>query len=240
MALVDEIQKMIMSALESMEVTSANPTHINTLIQVNNIDLPDLDQFLKKDTDNKLQDKITNKDADGNFTEKIDTKSLMSDKDKLISSLKEQDVKKILGVGGLDSNTLKSIATSGKGGVLGFGSGLAGGVGGAGKIAAIFPPAMIALLVAQLTIQIVKQLREPGGLLDRRVRIVAREEAFAELDRQTRQNTRIGDRQIIIQQVAGWRSNNGNLSTNTSKIITENSNRVLDIDLFDKTLGKWQ
>ncbi len=46
MTLADEIKRMIQSALESMEVTSANPTHINKLIQVNNIETPNLDEFV--------------------------------------------------------------------------------------------------------------------------------------------------------------------------------------------------
>ena len=105
--------------------------------------------------------------------------------------------------------------------------------------AGIAAPVATAFLIQPIAEKVIDELQRPGGILDKRVKIDSRAEAFAELDRQTRQKTRIGDRQIIIQQVVGWRSDNGNLSTNTSKMITENSNRVLDIGLFDKAKGKW-
>ena len=42
---------MIESALESVDVTSANPTHTNKVIQVNNIEMPDLDAIVREGRD---------------------------------------------------------------------------------------------------------------------------------------------------------------------------------------------
>ena len=106
-----------------------------------------------------------------------------------------------------------------------------------GRFGGSLGPAAIIAVIPQLVPIIAEELTRPGGLLDKRVRIDAREEAFAEIDRQTRQNTRIGDRQVIIQQVQGFRADNGFLSTNTSDLIRDNADRVLDIGLFDRAQG---
>ena len=47
MTLSEQINRMIQTALESADFTSANPTHINHLIQINAIDNPDLEDELK-------------------------------------------------------------------------------------------------------------------------------------------------------------------------------------------------
>lgn len=44
--LEEAIQQMIVSAIESTEITSANPTHINRVIQVNNITTPNLESLI--------------------------------------------------------------------------------------------------------------------------------------------------------------------------------------------------
>ena len=74
----------------------------------------------------------------------------------------------------------------------------------------------------------------PGGPFDKRVKIIAKNEAFAMLDRQTRQNTRIGDREVIIQTFQGFRNFGGFASTSTGELIRQNADRVLDIGLFDR------
>jgi len=99
------------------------------------------------------------------------------------------------------------------------------------------PHVAIALALVALLPLIVKELQRPGGFLDKRVKIVAQEEAFAQLDRQTRQNIRIGDQQVIIQQVQGFRASDGFLSTNTLELVRTNADRVTDIGLFDRAEG---
>ncbi len=106
-----------------------------------------------------------------------------------------------------------------------------------GAIAGLAAPVAIGLMVQPVTEAVVAELQRPGGFLDKRIKIIAEEEAFAGLERMTRQKTRIGDRQVIIQQFEGFRTDDGNLSTNTSDLIRENADRVLDIGLFDRASG---
>jgi len=103
--------------------------------------------------------------------------------------------------------------------------------------AGIAAPLATAMLIQPITEKVIDELQRPGGILDKRVKIDSRNEAFAELDRQTRQNTRIGDRQVIIQQFDGFRNFEGHASTNTSRLIRENADRVLDIGLFERAQG---
>lgn len=108
------------------------------------------------------------------------------------------------------------------------------------RAAALTPlavPVAAAVSTGPVVDQVISELQRPGGFIDKRVRIVAQDEAFAGLDRQTRQNTRIGDRQVIIQQFDGFRNFDGIASTNTSRLIRENADRVLDIGLFDRASG---
>jgi len=99
------------------------------------------------------------------------------------------------------------------------------------------PQISMAILITQLIPIIVKELQRAGGFLDKRVKIVAQDELFAGLDRQTRQNIRIGDQQIIIQQLQGFRADNGFLSSNTLDLVQKNADRVTDIGLFDRAQG---
>jgi len=106
-----------------------------------------------------------------------------------------------------------------------------------GSFAGIAAPVAAAFLIQPIAEQVINELQRPGGILDKRVKIDSRNEAFAELDRQTRQNTRIGQRQVIIQQFEGFRNFEGHASTNTSRMVRENADRVLDIGLFDRAQG---
>jgi len=133
----------------------------------------------------------------------------------------------------------------GTGGVGNIGTALAASRGGniaglasrAASLAGIAAPVAVAFLIQPVTEQVIAELQRPGGFFDKRVKIDSREEAFSVLDRQTRQNTRIGDRQVIIQQFDGFRNFEGVASTNTSRLIRENADRVLDINLFQRAEG---
>ena len=54
MTLADEINKMILKIVESLEITSANPTHINRVIQANEMDKPDLEGMIREGRDDDL------------------------------------------------------------------------------------------------------------------------------------------------------------------------------------------
>ncbi len=222
MTLADEIAKMILSALESMEVTSANPTHVNHLIQVNNIEKPDLEAFLSQNDKSEFR-----KDLDIDSFSKSPIKSGID-----TSKLSKEDVQSMLDKVGLKPENIGGLLslTSGKGSL-----GLISRIGGlAGPIAG---PLAIAFLIEPVTKAVINELQRPGGFMDKRVKIDYSKEVFAELDRQTRHNTRIGDRQVIIQQFEGFRNYDGFASTNTSAMIRSNADRVLDIGLFDRAEG---
>jgi len=240
------INQMLLEALESAEWTSANPTHINTLIQVNAVSNPDFEskirQLLKEfpdKEDNKFQTPKEEKTDFGDITklnkQPVDKKDAgLDDISKKLSGMSKDDAMGIFKKAGLDPKNLPGLLalSSGKGGL-----GLLTSVGGAAGLAPLLGPVALGLAIQPLTEAIIKELQRPGGFLDKRVKIDARNESFAELDRQTRQNTRIGDRQVIIQQFEGFRNFDGFASTNTSSLIRENADRVLDIGLFDRAQG---
>tara|TARA_B110000285_G_scaffold20516_1_gene19859 strand:+ start:275 stop:925 length:651 start_codon:yes stop_codon:yes gene_type:complete len=214
---------MIRGMLESSEWTSANPDHINTFIQANAVENPDFEKEIKN---------ILNNSADSNPKSVQELKPQQLD----ISKLSEKEIGGMLGKVGINPQDIVKAGLQGGGGGL-AGLGMAG-VGRLGTLAStVFPPALIAIMVVQLLPAIIKGLQRPGGFLDKRIKIDARNESFAELDRQTRQNTRIGDRQVIIQQFEGFRNFEGFASTNTSKMVRENADRVLNIGLFDRAQG---
>ncbi len=198
MTLADEINRMIATQIESLEITSANPTHINHVIQVNQLISPDLES-----------------ETGGGGTK---------------SQSGSDSIPEMAGKFGPKDVPLALKATGGQG-LTSVASKFAGGA------AALAGPLAIAFIVPQMIPIIIDELTRPGGIMDKRFRIEAEKEFFNGMDRQTRQNTRIGDRQVIIQQIQGFRASEGSLSTNTLDIITQNSGRVLDIGLFDKAAG---
>lgn len=212
MTLADEINKMILTIVESLEITSANPTHINNVIQSNEVDNPDLE---------------------GMIADSIPAQSTTTT-DSTLTGLTKEDATGILSKAGINPKNIPNLMalSSGKGGLV-----FLNAIGGAAGLSLLLGPLTAGLAVKPLTEAIIKELQRPGGFLDKRVRIDARNEAFAELDRQTRQNTRIGDRQVVIQQFQGFRNFDGYASTNTSRLIRENADRVLDIGLFERAQG---
>jgi hypothetical protein len=210
MTLSDEINRMIQTAIESLEITSANPTHINTVIQVNQLENPDLEAIIE-----------------GSI--KAQTATTGGSK-QMLSSLSKEDAQSILGKAGIDPKNIPNLLK-----MTTSGAGLQGA--GIGALSSFFPPAMVALLVANMIPMIIKELARPGGLMDKRVRIDATKEVLAALDRQTRQNTRIGDREVVIQQFEGFRNYEGFASTSTGELISKNADRVLDIGLVDRAQG---
>ena len=216
----DKINQMIAKQLESAEFTSANPTHINTLIQVNELE------------NQNFEDEILNMiHAETKKKEREEKEQPLEASKINFDSIKETDAEGILKKVGVEPSRIAELLalTGGKGGI--------GMMGKLGAIAGIAAPFGIAMMVQPVTEAVVAELQRPGGFLDKRVKIDAREETLAELDRQTRQNTRIGDRQVIIQQFNGFRNFEGFASTNTSEMIRTNSDRVLDIGLLDRAQG---
>jgi len=215
MTLADEIIEMIKTVLESSTWTSAGETRVtNFLREFRGITNPDLESMIgQTDMDSPA--------SNLNFKTKL-------------KGMTQDDAKGVLSKAGINPKNLPNLLalSSGRGGLS-----LLSSIGGAAGLSAFLAPVAIGLAIKPVTEAIIKELQRPGGFLDKRVKIDARNEAFAELDRQTRQNTRIGDRQVIIQQFEGFRNFEGYASTNTSALIRQNADRVLDIGLFDRAQG---
>lgn len=219
------INDMIKVVLEDAEWTSAggDSPKINTLRTINAIDNPDFEVEIK----NLIKENSV--DSKQKPTQELKPQQLD------VTKLSEKDIGGMLGKVGINPQDIIKSGLQGGGSLTGLGL---AGLGKLGTLASsVFPPALVAIMVVQLLPEIIKGLQRPGGFLDKRVKIDARNEAFAELDRQTRQNTRIGDRQVIIQQFEGFRNFEGFASTNTSRMIRENADRVLNIGLFDRAQG---
>lgn len=200
--------------IESLQISSASPGHINEVLQID--DSIDLDSELEQQDEDKKQDKIL---PGTNDEKKI--KSVLDNPSFIPSKNFSGKIFKTVGI-----NPQQLIGAMKN--PTGFGFGLLGRVGA--------PIAGIAI-VSAIAKQVWEWMIGPGGPLDIRVKIIAKNEAFAMIDRQTRQNTRIGDRQVIIQQFQGFRNFGGFASTSTGELIRQNADRVLDIGLFDRAQG---
>lgn len=213
MTLADTINAMIRRQLGGLKITSANPNWINEVYPNSMTD------EISPDLENEIKLSVTT-DSTGTPTSNI-------------QNLTKKDAKGIISKAGIDPESLITAGLKGGAPALAM-----SGLGKLGSFASMaFPPAIIAVMAVQLIPEIIKGLKRPGGFLDTRLKIDARNEAVSVLDRQTRQNTRIGDRQVIVQQFEGFRNFEGFASTNTRELIRENADRVTDIGLFDRAQG---
>jgi hypothetical protein len=189
-----------------------------------NLEIPDEDaQRIRKEAQ-ELKDNKEN--LDKLFDEKFD-ESILG----LSDGQKESLGKTLLEKSGLDpADITQLLSATGGGGARGL---VAGGL----SRAVPFLPVALALMIQPTTEAVIAELQRPGGFMDKRVKIIAQEEFFAGLDRQTRQNTRIGDREVRLNQNKGFRNNDGALSTSTYELIRNSPTRTTDIGLFDRAEG---
>ena len=235
MTLAETINQMIETAVRSLKITSASPGFTNTVTSVDELDTPDLEDEIKTivGSDDE-QDGFAKRGAQKQQIERLDVeKTVPTANDEIkvgailaspkFTPTKQFSTSVFKSVGLNPANLVNLIKNP-----VGFGQGLIGRF-------------VLPIVGVGIGIQIAKMVWEwmigPGGPLDIRVKIIARDEAFAMLDRQTRQNTRIGDRQVIIQTFQGFRNFEGYGSTSTGELIRQNADRVLDIGLFDRAQG---
>jgi hypothetical protein len=220
MALSDEINRMIVDILQASTWTSAGETRVQNFVsEARGLSNPDLEAMIA--------------DAMKTSTVGQTSTSKTGSTRNMLASLSKEDAQGILGKAGINPKNIPNLLK-----MTTSGAGMAGaGLGLASSLGSVFPPIIITMLIAQMIPAIIKELQRPGGIFDKRVKIDARNEAFSVLDRQTRQNTRIGDRQVIIQQFDGFRNFDGYASTSTGELIAKNADRVLDIGLFDRAQG---
>ncbi len=102
-------------------------------------------------------------------------------------------------------------------------------------LARFFPPAMVAILVAQVSKMIIEDLKRPGGVLDIRYRRLLENEVENYMSRQFQRNTQVGEgRQIIIQMQSQFLNLNGQGNSNTFQQINTYGNRLAEVGLHTK------
>lgn len=183
MTLTDEVKRMIQSALESMEVTSKDPTHINTLIQVNNIETPNLDEFVGSSESGDIKE--TKRTAEA--VKKLEA----FDKGK-IGEINRFTSTQMGNLRGFVSNPVQFM----------IGTVFKKFAAGVGVIA-------FALIIFEAVKFIINELHKKGRLLDLRYRRVTNEELIPFKRREDQQNLKQGFSNIIITTQARLRGGQG-------------------------------
>lgn len=184
MGLTEKVERMILSALESMEVTSANPTHINRLIQVNNIEVTDLE----KEVNDLVKIKPDN-----------ETKKIKTD----IQKLKEGNVGALAEMSSKQFNNIKSMSTD----PFQFLIGAIGKKLGKSPVAKAGPAGLIAFLAIEVGKFIANEFFKPGRLFDVRFREMIDNQVIKFLERKEQQELKQGFRQVITTTLGGLRGN---------------------------------
>ena len=205
MAVSEEIQKMILTALESMEVTSANPTHINKLIQVNNMDVANLDAILEEEIkrvtttqkDNKAQ-KISGRANTEEFD--ISTHPEFIKTNKKIKSIDSGNIKEIQEMTSKQFGNIKSLSTNPASFVI---RALGTKIGKAGAKAGLV--GFVALIAAEVANFVIDELYKPGRLKDPRFREAIDQQILKFMERREQQQLKQGFKQVITTTLGGLR-----------------------------------
>lgn len=196
------INQMIQKILESAEWTSANPTHINTLIQVNEIDSPDFEKNIEEIIDRKEKEvtkKATTPDTDKKKdTLKLDdtTKRKIDSHDESLSLFESGNVGQLQGFTTEQFGNIRNFATDPFGFVVGrflrkFKTGLG-----------VLFIATVAGLVAKF---LIGELFAEGRPLDRRFREMVDQQIIKFLDRKEQQELKQAFKSIITTTQPGLR-----------------------------------
>ncbi len=186
MAVSDKVEKAILSALEAMEVTSANPTHINRLIQVNNIDVSEIDKA--------IEDEIKKLGGSGTGREAKQTK-------KKLARLDSGNVKELQDMSTKQFGNIKQLATNPFGFIIGaFGKRLA-----KSPIGKIGPAGFIAFLVIEVGKFLKNELYAAGRILDPRFREAIDGQILKFMERKEQQELKQGYKSVITTTLGGAR-----------------------------------
>lgn len=181
MTLADEINKMILKIVESLEITSANPTHTNVVRQANEMDKPDLEAFIKEErTDDSIKE-----------SRKIDT---------TIKKVEQFDNGKVGEIQRLSSqhfSNLKEFVSNPTGFI--FQTFMKKFAKGVGIIA-------LALLIFEAVKWIFNELFKPGRLWDLRFKRNIRDEIMFFRRREDQQKLKVGFSSIIVTSMPRLRA----------------------------------
>ena len=183
MTLSETINKMMETILESAEFTSANPTHINRLIQINTLENPDLEkeiqQLIKKRDSDDLKDNLDFKKQQEQIKESTET----------IKRIKESNLQDVMDMTTAQFGNIKSFAVNPTGFIVQ--SVFRKLAKGAGVL-------IIVTLIFEAVKFIIDELLKPGRLLDRRFKRDINEEILAFRRREEKQKLAQGYSRLII------------------------------------------
>jgi len=205
MAVSEEIQRMILTALESMEITSANPTHINKLIQVNNLDVANLDAILEEEIkrvtttqkDNNTQ-KISSRSNNEEFDLKNNTDFIKTTKK--IKSIDSGNIKEIQEMTSKQFGNIRSMSLNPASFLI---RALGTKIGKAGAKAGL--AGFIALIAVEVANFVKDELYKPGRLLDPRFREAIDQQILKFMERREQQQLKQGFKQVITTTLGGLR-----------------------------------
>ena len=195
MTLADTINQMIIKVVESLEITSANPTHINTVIQVNELDTPDLESIIQEGGD-----------VGSSKTEGI-TKSL--------KKIEDGPVGEISRMSSTQLGNFKNLLNDPSGFIMQtfirkFSKGI-------GAVA-------LAVILGEAVKLILAEAIKPGRMLDIRFKRIYRDETLANQQRANQQSIKQGFSSVIVTSMAGQRGsfNQAAQTTNTLDLSRQN------------------
>ena len=182
MTLADQVNKMIATVLENAEFTSASPGFVNTLIQINQIDNPDLEKELNDST-----------------TTESEKKDVKKSKEKLA----EFDAGNVGEVNKMVDKQFRNVATFAKDPasfmLRTLGARFFKGVGKFGMVG----------LIAAIAIEVVNALKDelfkPGRIFDIRFREAIDKQILKFFERKEQMELKQGFKQIITTTVGGLR-----------------------------------
>lgn len=197
----EKINQMIQRILESAEWTSANPTHINRLIQVNSVENPDFESdieemFKKGSTDNRekvrQQEKENKKDK---VTEETKTK---------LEALSKGNLGEIKKMSTETFGNLKGVATNPLGFIIGkLGTKLVRG----GIIMGLV------FLIQEIIFFVISEGMKPNRWLDRRLRVNVEDQVLNFTRRQELANLRQGFKSVFVTASPFMRASAANIGS---------------------------
>lgn len=216
--LSDIINQMIGRSLESAEFTSANPTHINTLIQINEIESPDFESEIESMIEEQTKSTVTETSKPDKTTTDEIKKNVEDNKMKVDDMLSGNigDIKKMSTE---QFDNIRSVATNPFGFIsrsllrkLRTGAGI------------LFVVA-IATEVAKFLIE---EMFKPGRMFDMRFREQIDKQIIQFTTRKEQEELRAGYRSLITTTIGGLRGNSlrGQIGGNfySSPFVSRDSN----------------
>lgn len=188
---------MIQKILESAEWTSANPTHINTLIQVNAVDNPDLEADVKALIEEGGDKKSSFKAPDEDVIKKDKQIKSVSDKIKVFDKGNVGEINRFTSE---QFGNVRSLASNPSAFI--FTTFLRKFAKGAGVVA-------LALLIFEAVKFVINELMKPGRFLDRRFRRNIENEILAFRSREEKQKLNQGLSSVIVTTIGGLRGGQG-------------------------------